>query len=255
MQVVNFSGLRREYYIEELFVAARQEEVENEPEWAEHELSYDVIKKHNKQFVFVDYFDDNSTGWNLNNTSKGKVSIENGVLKIDGDNIDDLVYWKESALDCSADFEIEAKIKISGNDPYHIGGILWSGDGVDNAYMIAFNTSNNVLIYNTDLSYIYFYRFNQPTFNKDSYNKFTIRKLNGLYYFYLNEEFMYFTDVHEEFGNVMGFLVGKNTELLIDELHIAQINPVVPKSSIGHGNSYLNSILNLNLPGIRDLSN
>lgn len=251
---INFSGLRKEYYIEELFVASRQEEVINEPEWTSHELDYNVIKKHNKQYIFIDYFDDNNQAWKLIEDQENTVGIDNGVLTISGNSEKDIAYWKESSIDNTLDFEIEVKLKISSNNPNDICGLLWSGNGENNAYLLAFNTNHNILVYNTALNYIYFYRYSQPTFNTTGFNKFTIRKLNGLYYFYLNEEFLYYTDVHEELGNIMGFFVGKNTEIQIDELYITQINTKIFKSNIGSGNSYLKLIKEIQLPGIRDVS-
>ncbi len=174
---------KRDYYLDELFLESSSEF----PDWSyTHLKPYDEFSDADKVVMFEDYFDNNSNGWPTNATNFSG-SVENGVYTMDITNDDDFFL---STLELNftqdiTDFEIETSIKIleGGVD---VVGIIWGDFTNDNAWMYGINAEGDGLIglfgKNETVSNPY------PNFKSNDFNKMTIRRIDGMYYFYFNEK-------------------------------------------------------------------
>ena len=61
-------------------------------------------------------------------------------------------------------------------------------------------------------------------FNKFAYNKLTIRKFLDKFYFFVNQQLVHSMKTETFFDNNLGFLVGKNSTMVIDYLYVYKIN-------------------------------
>jgi hypothetical protein len=60
--------------------------------------------------------------------------------------------------------------------------------------------------------------------NRYAFNKITVRKVAGKYYFFLNEKFVHTMPFEPFFGNLMGFQVGDRSAIMIDNIGIAYLD-------------------------------
>ena len=60
--------------------------------------------------------------------------------------------------------------------------------------------------------------------NRYAFNKLTVRKVADKYYFFLNEKLVYSMSFEPFFGNLLGFQVGENSTIMIDNINIAYLD-------------------------------
>jgi hypothetical protein len=60
--------------------------------------------------------------------------------------------------------------------------------------------------------------------NRYAFNKLTIRKVAGNYYFFLNEKLVHSMPFEPFFGNLLGFQVGENSTIQVDDLDISYLD-------------------------------
>ena len=225
-KIVNLytNTLRREYYIDELFnenVAA--------PQWISINDNYNSISQQQKQIIFTDSFSNNNNSWITANTSNYQFSIQNGyyvlVSKTDQG-------WSSASvafpIPNMIDFEIEALIKNQPEDAdkeNQSSGLQFGG--------FASNSNLRRYIYiskNEGIGVGNFYRYGfdctlLPTnVSFEGFNKITIRKKAGYYYYYINEQFIYY-DQFDPFENEfkIAFRTGSYTTTYIDQITYSQI--------------------------------
>lgn len=60
--------------------------------------------------------------------------------------------------------------------------------------------------------------------NRYAFNKLTIRKVADMYYFFLNEKLVHSMPFESFFGNLIGFQVGENSTIQVDNIDIAYLD-------------------------------
>jgi len=60
--------------------------------------------------------------------------------------------------------------------------------------------------------------------NRYAYNKLTIRKFDGIYYFFLNEKLVHSMPFEPFFGNLIGFQVAENSTIKVDNIDISYLD-------------------------------
>jgi hypothetical protein len=60
--------------------------------------------------------------------------------------------------------------------------------------------------------------------NRYAYNKLTVRKVADMYYFFLNEKLVHSMPFEPFFGNLLGFQVGENSTIMVDNIDIAYLD-------------------------------
>ncbi|NJN50125.1 MAG: hypothetical protein HC798_02560 [Polaribacter sp.] len=71
-------------------------------------------------------------------------------------------------------------------------------------------------------------------------NTLKVKKENGFYKFYINNNFVYQTDFEAFFGNEIGYVVFNNQEIAVDYLRVKYIS-----SSNNNNNTYVSNTLKL----------
>jgi tRNA G10 N-methylase Trm11 len=150
------------------------------------------------------------------------VSFENGelILENSGDAAKLILTQIEDQL--YSDFLIEAIIKIEESDEENFSGLIWGASGINAFYVNAYNLKCESRMYNTDemYNYCHFVEENSTKIDPSGYNKISIRKQNNKYHFFVNEKFIYITDIHELYGNQFGFYLGGNCKIHVNRLSI-----------------------------------
>lgn len=219
--VVNFSGLREAYYIDELFDSESLA-----PWWASHYKAYDSITANMVSDVLRDDFDTDATHaeWPVSESAECTTSIKDGQYQVENHSSSDIFITVQHPLDYVQNVQIECEFEISEFEEDAYSGLLWGGTSEGNAYVNAYNGNHSIIFRNKDASMTYYKNYSSPLVRGSAHNKITIRKLDSLYYYYFNENFLYFTDLKQIYGNRLGFAVGSNSSIHIDEFSVAYIN-------------------------------
>ncbi|MCP4123887.1 MAG: hypothetical protein GY751_19230 [Bacteroidetes bacterium] len=173
------SQFKRDHYLGELF----DENVADAP-WSQNVLAYDDILPGSKTLEFEEDFSDNDYGWNTGTSDKTKRSITSGEYKLQVIIPDNYYVGNELVIDDSRDFELEMDVRITGTG---FAGVLWGGAMVMGAnptfHTIFFDDdviSIGTLEDGTESSYVY------ELFEQGEYSTVTIRRIGGVYLYYVD---------------------------------------------------------------------
>jgi hypothetical protein len=195
-------GLRRKYYLDELF-----DKTTPAPDWLENPKPYNSIKPENKQLVAKETFDDNRNNWNLN---LGK--IENGVLKVIKKSND--VINSPFQIDTKQNFEIEFEAKIADL------GDKFTFTFAKYGFQADFQWKKNLLFFPF---FTYPIHLDNTPAKPNAVHKYTIRKVNDQYFYYIDEAYIYVFDaVNYSTKQLIGFVSG-DSNIEIDNFSYAVI--------------------------------
>ena len=178
--------------------------------------------------IFFDDFDDNQNEWMTGTFSKGKrvAMIENGHYYWEADS---KYYglnatWKPIPIDESEDFEIEAAIKfVRGNSRKQATALSWGRSGKGSFYL-AFKEDKYAVVVWTDSHkpQLVTEWTRTPLLKEGDYNKLTIRKVDSIYYLFINEGLVHtMPKTKKFFGPNIGF--ESNNVIHIDYLRVSYL--------------------------------
>jgi hypothetical protein len=189
-----------------------------------------------KSVTFTDNFADNSNKWITDNTWI-KARAENGYYNISCKN-----FQQSTGLTCriigtgqSGNYEIETGIKIING----AGALVFGMTDKFDHYRIEISDKNTLeVIKDTPTKKKKVEKIFSAVSNthlvKDSYNKLTVRSVNGVFYLFINGVFTgQFNNIRPE-GNQIGFNVGTDSEISVDYLTVSELknqtSPVIAVS-------------------------
>ncbi|MEA3447416.1 MAG: hypothetical protein U9Q98_03050 [Bacteroidota bacterium] len=216
---LNYFGFRKPYYVDELFAEDRYW-----PWWADYQTSYDSIHALESVTLLNEQFLGDENVWEQTNMTL-EAEINNGEFKLqNSSNASEIVMYNHD-FDIEDDFKMECIIKIENSNSSDLSGIIWGSFDYNTYYFTGYDLQHNVLISNSKENFNYYYSYveNENIADFLSYNKITVVHLNDLVYVFLNENFVYLTDIHELYGDRFGFKVGANSTLVVDRLTIEHL--------------------------------
>jgi hypothetical protein len=175
--------------------------------------------------VFEEEFTDNLRFWNVGSGDSVIRLIENGYYALQNTSNEYYSVWNNISLDKSTDFEIETSIKFIDDSAKNENCILW-GSKDKYSYRFGFNGEGTIIIYKS-VDGVFTKILNYTTCKaiiKNSYTKLTIRKFDKMYFFFVNENLIYFTKFEDFYGDRIGFVVSKKSSIRIDNLKISTIS-------------------------------
>ncbi|MEI6347523.1 MAG: hypothetical protein WCP69_06220 [Bacteroidota bacterium] len=175
--------------------------------------------------VFEEEFTDNLKLWNVGSGDSVNRLIENGYYTLQNASNEHYSSWNDIPFDHNTDFEIETSIKFDDGTDKSENCILW-GSKDKYSYRFGFNGEGSIFIYKSVdgvFSKILNFTTCKPII-KNSYNKLTIRRFDTLYYFFVNENLIYFTKFEDFYGDRIGFVVSKKSSIRIENLKISRIS-------------------------------
>jgi len=187
---------------------------------------YSNVKAENKKLLFIDNFDNNKNEWYLGiKEDVWRESIDSGYFYFEALEDKAKEDYIKVPFDSNKDFEIELSMKFNGGDRTKANGFQW-GKSVNTNYQYDFLFSGNGQ-YTIDKftgkfqDYVPFTE--SPLVKKDDFNKLTIRKTDGMYYFFLNESLVHKTAFEPFFGDYIGIQVAELSQVLVDYIKINEI--------------------------------
>ncbi|MGM0649048.1 MAG: hypothetical protein ACQES1_00935 [Bacteroidota bacterium] len=217
-KTLNYFGFRKEYYIDELFYPKTET-----PWWADHETSYDSIDNIQFETVVEAFFMDDDEPWNQVNVSLD-TELENGELILENESAEPKLSLYNLDVDVQDDFKIECIIKIEEGNSSGFNGLVWGAEGTNNYYFSGYNLQQDVTMSNMKENYDYFsFHKTETLADFSSYNKLTVSHYQGMVYVFLNEEFIYLTNIHGLYGDHVGFRVDANSTLVVERLIVEHV--------------------------------
>lgn len=218
---INYKGMRREYYINELF-----DESTPAPEFSSIQLMVDTTGYASKLFLSFDT--DAQAGWEIKDIIEYKTSIDNGRLKFQSKVSDIYLVFAKTSIDVQTDFSFELSIEypvggatnqygmIFGHVPE---GSLGINDPVE---YFTINNNKNMQMGNRTW-YSFFTEINQTSILAGGKNKLKIVKIGKILYYFINNVYTYCSEMEViENGNRFGFMVPSKGTVYIDNLDISQ---------------------------------
>jgi hypothetical protein len=184
--VINYSGERRQYYINELF-----DETVGIPDWAKFAPPYGQIGNDQKTVLF--YSDSTVTAFR-----------NSFILKPEDD------------------FEIELDIDIF--QTLSFVGIQFGGSAFESSFRIVYTGFGKVII-DSGLNFYGTMRdIDNYSGIKSGFNKITLRKIEGRFLVYINERFVYCFEVPEFYSRVVESFRSREGNPHFRNISISQIN-------------------------------
>ncbi len=221
---LNYNGVRRDYYISELF-----NESTKAPAFMSTTLTADTTGM--QTLISFDFNTGNieDTGWELITKASYSISRESGQLKFTSAYSSPRVFLlslQSSLFNTAQDFAFEAY--ISGNSALASDQFgLATSTSTNIADTIEyFKISNEKKMYPGNSSAYGFYcELDKPEIIRNTFNHLKIMQLNDILYYFLNNEFMYCTEsITHSFGQYIGIVVPGNSTVYVDEIRISVRN-------------------------------
>lgn len=185
--VINYSGVRRDYYIDELF-----DESISIPEWSTYAPRYEEIGDDQREQLF--YTD--STFSN---------------------------FRKNFILEKEDNFEIDIEVDIFQTLSYV--GIQLGGSMFDNSIRVVYTGYGKIVIDSGKNLYGTMRDIDRSPVIKPGFNQITIRKIDGQFLVYINKEFIYWFEEPEFYSRVVESFKSREGDPRFRNLTISQILP------------------------------
>lgn len=216
---------------------------------------YDAIPNDTKTIVFQDSFDDNRQNWDLKSVLSANQSIEGGNFRFEtlspqhGDVAVRNIYLLQQK-----NYEIETKVRLEKGDSEDGNGLVW-GSAI-NYEKFTFGIRRDGYSINQNATSVCERIPWMPSelVNIGDYNLLTVRKVNGMCYFFLNQHLVHSMPFNYFLVNNIGFMAAPNSIVSADYLKVAYLpdNPdaalVPPLVTKAPANSALQIVPKNNVP-------
>jgi hypothetical protein len=185
--------------------------------------NYFDYSENNKISIFKEDFSDNSNKWELgtNGPKLTMISEDNLIFRISEQDALSTVS-KEVFFDDSKDFEIEVSLKSNvgenagcgfmwGSDDYNFFAFMFNSTGYSIAKVDEFGNDEQFLTWQSKFLI------------SDDFNKITIRKTGGKFYFFLNESFVTESTATSFKGYGIGFIALDVISIYVDHIYVSYL--------------------------------
>jgi Caspase domain len=195
---------------------------------------YSFSKGLKNQYVLQDDFSKFNNYWLLGiEENSWSESIEDGHLvfqSLTNKSKEDLL---PAIIDQKRDFEIETLIRFVEGQMDKGYGLQW-GKSVNPVRQFDFllTGGGHYTIDKYDGQFSDYVPFTlSDNVNRYAFNKLTVRKVADKYYFFLNEKLVYTMPFEPFFGNLLGFQVGDNSTIMVDQIEISYLDQAKEEKS------------------------
>lgn len=218
---INYHGVRRTYYIDELF-----DERTSAPEFANTKLTTDTIGFATKVFFNFDSNKKADTGWEAIDNNGYNISFENKKLKFSSKISSSYILLISTNVNILSDFTFECDIQCQSASGQNQFGIVY-GDNVNNAENLEYLSINNdqKMYMGNRKCYSFFTELERKEIIPNGNNQLKIIKTGNILYYFINNTYTYNSEPEiSTQGNQFGFIVPGNGTVWMDNFRIAAKN-------------------------------
>lgn len=203
-----------------LFIAI----IEAQTKWQPH--LYDGIENIQKKALFFDDFSKLNNNWTENKVKELSVSTNNNQLTISSNAKKSKDIVLSVSVNENKNFEIETKIKFNKGNSRRAFGIVWGKSiELNKFYSFIINNEQNYAINKFSGAYISYIKPTQSSAIKiNQYNKLTIRKVDNMMYFFINEILVNKIIFTYLYDNYFGISLGGGCKITLDYFKISEID-------------------------------
>lgn len=202
---------------------------EETPEPADYK-NYNAIDSNHRESYIYDDFIEESSNWSEINNGYFSVVQQNGYLHVKNNYSNTTYIYQKSVIGLQPlDFEIEYIVKRLDKKAFNEVGFSWGGssDPLKIFYIIlsdAYGLSVEIGEYDGGIeTWTVDSSLESYAVESYDYNKFTIRKIDSQYYFFVNEKLFFNAAVKDFYGNKVGIYMGSISEAYFDEIRIDKL--------------------------------
>lgn len=221
---INYKGVRRDYYVEELF-----NENTPAPEFSSNQLLADTLGYTPKLRLNFNSTAKSDFGWDLVDDSQHKITAENGRMRFESKVSDIYLVFVVTNTDILSDFSYELNLEYSGTNDLTgqfgiIFGAVTEGQSVSNAPVEYFSINKSRKMYMGNNSwYTYFTELTKNQIVPNGGNKLKVTKSGNMLYYFINNVYSYCSEIETKIsGTHFGFMVPAKGVVLLDNFRIAQ---------------------------------
>ena len=223
---INYRGIRRDYYVDELF-----NESTPEPDFSTMQFSVDTSGFERQIFLGFDNYGNPSNIFDDENYS---ISIDNNRLKSQSKNDYSYFIYLVKSVDIMSDFLFETDIQCQSKNITDQYGIIFANDSsfsenVEFPFsenVEFFSVNNDSKMYMGNRSWYSFYtQISRPEIKKGGINKLKILKKATMLYYFINDVYVYCSEMELTGSQVdFGFIVPAKGIVWLDNLQIRVSN-------------------------------
>lgn len=221
---INYKGIRRDYYIEELFNQSTPA-----PEFSSNQLLVDTLGYTPKLKLNFNTTSKNDFGWDLMDDNQHKISIENGRLRFESKVSDIFLMFAKTSIDIQSDFSYELNMEytsptdLSGQFGIVFGAVPDGSNGNnDPIEYFSINKSKKMYMGNRTW-YSFFTELSENQILPNGRNKLKVFKIGDMLYYFINNVYSYCSEIEStESGLHYGFMVPPKGVVLLDNFSIGQ---------------------------------
>jgi len=219
---INYKGVRRLYYIDELF-----NESTAAPAFSTNTLGTDTFSFTPK--ISLSFDNEANAGWSVGEDTQHKISIENGRLRFESKVDDIYLVFAKTNIDIQSDFSYELNLQYSSTTDVSgqfgiIFGFVPDGTTGSTDPIEYFSINNGQKMYMGNRTwYSYFTELQENQIIPQGNNKLKVFKIGKMIYYFINNIYCYCSEMEvAESGRHFGFLVPPKGVVLLDNFSINQ---------------------------------
>ena len=215
---INYRGIRREYYIDELFDANTAV-----PDFASDVFNTDTTGFTQQFYLSFDTEKNEDIGWSLIDNENYKMTIENKQLRIDSNSDFTYIILANTEVDVLSDFIYELTLRCQSLDLSSTYGMVFGNNktGYKSLEYLSINNEQNMYMGNLNC-YSYYTELLVEDIRSTKENDLKIVKIGRMMYFFVNNVYVYCTEVDDSLlGTNFGFIVSPGDNLWLDDMRIS----------------------------------
>lgn len=181
-----------------------------------------------ERVMFRDDFKDNHHGWSVQDDENAHAEVVNGHYLLEGRRLDSTAVFllEELPLNGTQDFTIQTKLgqKFGSQDKGY--GFVWGAKDESNYFAFKINALGQYSVLRCVQSKIESLKAFTPTtglLKTEGHNELTIRNVNGMMSFYINDQFVWSMPNRSLMGNRAGYLIDGKMEVEVSSLEVLEL--------------------------------
>jgi hypothetical protein len=235
---INYRGIRRSYYIDELF-----DEGTKALDFGSIQLLSSVDTMGYKTQLYLSFDTENKidAGFEIVKNSQYETSIDSARLKFQS-FVDQtyLVFAKApSPINIQNEFSFECTIEYRSTAWDAQYGLVF-GTRPDTAHITAKESIEYLIVNNNKRMFVgnrtwysFYTELSKSNINRGGKNKLRVAKVGTMLYYFINNVYSYSTEIEAlDFGNYFGFMVPQRGTVYLDNFTISQKNTALTSSKL-----------------------
>lgn len=174
-----------------------------------------------KKYAFQDDFNDNKSGWSVGDFEGTYTAIEYGYMVFRSKNESTYAKWKTVYLNENNDWELEWRARYVAGEDNNFLGLAFGCVSDGNKHRFGFAPDGHYTIdTRVDGKWVDVVSWTKSSLvSMYDWNKFTVRKVGGYWYYFLNETLVHTRPAEKFYGKEIGLYANSKTTVNYDYVY------------------------------------